>query len=155
MSNKTDNLSLSYYEVKTVMARILENGMLAEVKETYIVKAYTCTEVEARIIEELAPFDVNGTLRITGIAKTKISEVLRDYEDGPYYRVKAILTTVDETSEAEKKRPYFYLVKAPDFATAHTEFEQFIVKSIGDWSIHTIQETAIVGVYERDEDKQA
>ena len=62
----------NWIEVKARYDRLMENGVTKKVNEPYLVDALSCSEAEARVVDELRPF-VSGDLNITSTAKTKVA----------------------------------------------------------------------------------
>ena len=92
----------NWIEVKARYDRLMENGVTKKVNEPYLVDALSCSEAEARVVDELRPF-VSGDLNITSTAKTKVAEVFTDGKGDRYYRVKVNFITIDERTAAEKR----------------------------------------------------
>lgn len=135
----------NYFETKVSYNKVLETGTEKKVTETYIVDAMTCTEAEARCIEEVTPI-VEGELSVKAVKTEKISEIFADSEGNKWYRCKVMFITLDEKSGIEKKSPSTMLVQAANFENAVNNLNDGMKGTMADWYIHTITETNIVDV---------
>lgn len=88
-----------------------ENGMKKKVKEEYLVDAFSYTECEARIIEEMKPF-ISGEFSVD-IKRFRIAELFA-MDGDRFYKVTADYITIDEKSGNEKRKAFNYIVRAYD-----------------------------------------
>lgn len=136
----------NWIEVKARYDRMMENGVSKKVTEPYLVDALSCSEAEARVIEELHPY-VSGDLNVTSTAKTKVAEVFGQYDGDKYYRVKVNFITLDEKTAAEKRTASYIITQAVDFRNALENFLDGMKGTMADFEIESISETKIVDVY--------
>ena len=133
-----------WIEVKVRYRKMMENGIEKDVTEPYLVDALSCTEAEARVVEEITPF--THDCNVLAVNKTKISEVF--WSDGDkFYKVKVNFITIDEKTAVEKKKASFTLVQAADFEAALDGFNKGMKGTIADFEIESIIETKIIDVY--------
>lgn len=85
-----------------------ENGMKKKVKEEYLVDAFSYTECEARIIEEMRPF-ISGEFGVD-IKRFRIAELFA-MDGDRFYKVTADYITIDEKSSNEKRKAFNYIVQ--------------------------------------------
>lgn len=85
-----------------------ENGMKKKVKEEYLVDAFSYTECEARIIEEMKPF-ISGEFSVD-IKRFRIAELFA-MDGDRFYKVTADYITIDEKSNNEKRKAFNYIVR--------------------------------------------
>lgn len=135
----------NYIETKVSYNKVLETGTEKKVTETYIVDAISCSEAEARVIEEVTPY-VEGEFTVKAVKQDKISEVFKDPEGDKWYRCKVMFITLDEKSGLEKKSASVMLVQAHTFQDALNNLNDGMKGTMSDWSIHTISESTIVDV---------
>lgn len=135
-----------WIEVKVRYEKLTEKGVTVKVTEPFLVDALSCTEAEARIVEEVSPY-VSGELNVLSVNKTKISEVFWDADGDKFYKVKVNYITIDEKTGAEKRTATYILVQASDFADAFSNFNKGMQGSMADYEIESIAETKIVDVY--------
>lgn len=135
-----------WIEVKVRYEKLTEKGVTVKVTEPFLVDALSCTEAEARIVEEVSPY-VSGELNVLSVNKTKISEVFWNADGDKFYKVKVNYITLDEKTGAEKRTATYILVQASDFAEAFSNFNKGMQGSMADYEIESIAETKIVDVY--------
>lgn len=134
-----------WIEVKVRYEKMTDSGKTVKVTDPYLVDALSCTEAEARVVEEVTPF-ISGEYNVLAVNKTKISEVF--WSDGDkFYKVKVNFITIDEKTAVEKKKASFILVQADNFADALKNFNEGMRGSMADFEIEAITETKLVEVY--------
>lgn len=134
-----------WIEVKVRYDKMQENGSVKRVTEPYLVDALSCTEAEARVVEEISSF-VND-FNVLNVGKTKISEIFWDETGDRFYKVKVNFITIDEKSGVEKRKASFILVQASSFTDALAYFNRGMKGTMADYEIEAIAETKIVDVY--------
>lgn len=134
-----------WIEVKVRHEKMTESGKTVKVTDPYLVDAVSCTEAEARVIEEITPF-VND-FNVLNVGKTKISEIFWDETGDRFYKVKVNFITIDEKSGVEKRKASFILVQASTFTDALANFNKGMKGTMADYEIEAIAETKIVDVY--------
>lgn len=133
-----------WIEVKVRYEKTTDTGKAVKVTDTYIVDALSCTEAEARVVEEITPFC--NDFNVLSVNKTKISEVF--WNDGDkFYKVKVNFITIDEKTAVERKSASYILVQANDFTEALANFNKGMRGTMADFEIESISETKIVEVY--------
>lgn len=137
---------MSYIETAARYEKMQENGSVKKVTERFIVDALTCTEAEARTIEELQQY-VSGELDVTSNKKVNIAEVMGDKECGRFWLAKVGFITIDEKTAAEKRTISQILVGAPDFTNAVEEFNEGMKGTVTDFEVVSLAETQIKEYY--------
>ncbi len=137
---------MSYIETAASYEKTLENGKVKKVTERFLVDALSCTEAEARTIEELTTY-VSGDFEVTANKKVKIAEVMGDTTCGRFWLCKVAFITIDERSGVEKRTISQVLVGAPDFANAVEEFNEGMKSTMADFEIVSLTETPIKEYY--------
>lgn len=135
-----------WIEVKVRYEKMTESGKTVKVTDPYLVDALTCTEAEARIIEEVTPF-ISGEYNVLNVGKTKISEIFWNETGDRFYKVKVNFITLDEKTAVEKRSASYILVQASTFADALANFNKGMKGTMADYEIESIAETKIVDVY--------
>lgn len=143
----------NFIECKVSYEKMLETGTTKKVTETYIVDAISCSEAEARVIEEMAPL-VQGEFTVKAVKQDKIAELFLNPEGSKFYRCKVMFITLDEKSGVEKKSPSTMLVQANNFEEALDGLIEGMKGTMSDWSIHTITESNIMDVFDNRNQKQ-
>ena len=135
-----------WIEVKARYDKMLENGATKRVTEPYLVDALSCTEAEARVIEELTPL-VSGDLSVNSNKKTNISEIFLDNDGDRFYRVKVNYITIDEKTAAERQTASYIVVPANNFKEAYDNFLKGMEGIMADYEIEAIAETRYIDVF--------
>jgi hypothetical protein len=136
----------NWFECKVSFDKMMENGMQKKVTEPYLVDAFSFTEAEARIIEEIQPF-VSGEFVVTDIKRARLSEIFFNENGDRFYLVKVFFVTVDEKSGAEKKTTARMLAQASDFKEAVAVFEEGMHGTMSDYTIASVTETPLVDIF--------
>lgn len=135
-----------WFETKLRYGKVMENGVVKKVTEAYLVYALSFTEAEARITEEMAPY-ISGEFEVKAVKKEKIAEIIGDQDSGRYYLAKVGCITIDEKSGSEKTAESYLLIGEEDFQTAFGTLLTELRKSMSDWKIISLSETAILDVF--------
>ena len=135
----------TWIEVKVRQEKMTETGKTVKVTEPYLVDALSCTEAEARVVEEIAPY--TSEFNVLNVSKTKISEIFWNESGDRFYRVKVNFITLDEKTAAEKRTASYILVQASTFDEALKNFHEGMKGTMAYYEIETISETKIVEVY--------
>lgn len=125
---------------------MLESGMQKTVTEPYLVDALSFTEAEARILEEMKPF-ISGEFTVSDIKRVKYTESFFNETGDRYYKAKLYFITLDEKSGSEKKTAINMLVQASELKEAVEIVEAEMKKTMIDYSIAAVTETAIMDVF--------
>ena len=123
----------NWFECKVSYEKMLENGMQKKVTEPYLVDALSCTEAEARIIEEIRPF-ITGEFTVTDIKRARLSELFFNENGDRFYKIKIYFITLDEKSGAEKKEAIEVL-------------DEGMKGTLADYTIASVAETQLMDVF--------
>lgn len=135
-----------WFECKIRFDKIMENGSVKRVTESYLVNALSFTEAEARIIQEQTPF-ISGDFTIPAIKKTNIAEIFRDNRCDKWWLVKYNLITIDEKSAKERRTAVCVMVQADSQQGATDSFNEGMKGTMADFEIEKVAETKIMDVY--------
>ena len=136
----------NWFECKVRYEKMLETGIQKMVTEPYLVDAWSFTEAEARITEEITPY-MSGEFSISDIKRVKYSESFFNETGDRYYKMRLYFITLDEKSGTEKKSATNMLVQASTLKEAVLIVEKEMEKSMVDYTIASATETAIMDVY--------
>ena len=121
---------------------------LRKKRETYLVDAETCSDVEYIILEEL---DGHHNLDVISVKLTNIEEVHEhesedSYEGTPmkWYKCKWSMISVSETSGKERYTPFWWAVLAKTTEEANDLITHLLTDTMGSWKIDSISESKIV-----------
>ncbi|MGI6574027.1 MAG: DUF4494 domain-containing protein [Fermentimonas sp.] len=142
----------NWFECKVKYDKMMETGMQKSVTEPYLVDALSFTEAEARIIEEMRPF-ISGEFSVSDIKRVKYAESFFNDSGDRYYRTKLHFITLDEKSGTEKKTPVYMLVQASTLKEVVEIVEAEMKKTMIDYAIVAVTETAIIDVFPYSEKK--
>jgi len=139
---------MTWFECKIRYEKTLENGMVKKVTEPYLVDAFSFTEAEARIIEEMKPF-ISGEFTVSDIKRANYSELFFCDEDAAdrWFKSKLLFITLDEKSGNEKKVASNVLIQASDLRDAVKKLDEGMKGSMADYEIASMAETPIMDVY--------
>ena len=136
----------NWFECKVRYEKMLESGIQKMVTEPYLVDAWSFTEAEARITEEIRPF-MSGEFTISDIKRVKYAESFFNDNGDRYYKLRLYFISLDEKSGTEKKTAVSMLVQASTLKEAVLIIETEMEKSMVDYTIASVTETAIMDVY--------
>ena len=142
----------NWFECKLRYDKMLETGVQKTVTEPYLVDALSFTEAEARIIEEIKPY-ISGEFTISDIKRAKFSDTFFNETGDRYFRAKLYYITLDEKSGSEKKTAVNMLVQATILKEAVEIIETEMKKTMIDYSIASVTETALMDVFPYSGDK--
>ncbi len=137
-----------WFECKVRYDKVMEDGLIKKVTESYLVDALSFTEAEKRFLEEIEPF-MSGEFVVTDIRRARISELFEneDTQADRWFKAKVAFITIDEKTEKEKRSVQTMMVQATDFKDALTNLEKNMAGTLGDYVIASIAETKIMDVY--------
>ncbi len=137
-----------WFECKVRYDKVMDDGLIKKVNETYLVDALSFTEAEKRFLEEIEPF-MSGEFIVTDIKRAKISELFEseDLQADRWFKAKVAFITIDEKTEKEKRTIQTMMVQAVDFKDALKNLEKNMAGTLGVFVITSITETKIMDVY--------
>ena len=138
-----------WFEIKIRYDKTNDEGLIKPITEQYVVEAFTFTEAEAAIIEEMSSY-ISGAFDITGIKNASFKEVFfsDNQNDDKWFKVKLQFITLDEKSEKEKRSNVYYLVQASSLQLAVKYVSDEMSKTMIDYNFASISETLFMDVYE-------
>ena len=137
-----------YFEVKIQYQKILENGKEKKVTEQYVVEAFSFTEAESRIAEEMLNY-TDGDLEVVSEKIAPYNEIfLSDKsDDDKWFISKVAFITLDEKTAKEKKQTFRYLVQAATSENALDYTKTMLNQCLSDYSIDSVQDTPTLNVF--------
>jgi len=136
----------NWFECKVRYDKMLDTGVQKTVTEPYLVDALSFTEAEAKIIKEMEPF-MSGEFTVSDIKRVKYTDTFFNDRGDRYYKAKLYYITLDEKSGAEKKTAVNVLVQASDLKEAVEIIETEMNKTMIDYVIASVVETALMDVF--------
>ena len=139
-----------WFETIVRCDRMMEDGQMKKVNETYVVDALSFGEAEENITREMSHY-ISGDFDIKNINPAPYSEIFfSDKEtDDKYYRVKLSFITIDEKTQKEKKSKVTYLVQANSLEQARKNTEEVMNGTMIDYEFASVTETKILDVFEK------
>ena len=137
-----------YFEVKIQYQKILENGKEKKVTEQYVVEAFSFTEAESRIAEEMLPY-TDGDLDVVSEKIAPFNEIFisDNSTDDKWFISKVGFITLDEKTAKEKKQTFRYLVQASTSEIALDYTKEMLSRGMSDYSIDSVQDTPTLNVF--------
>lgn len=137
-----------WFESSIKYEKVMENGMEKKVTEKYLIDALSCTEAEARLVQEMTPF-ISGEFRTASVKEAKYSEVFTSDEESAdqWFKCKIAFISLDEKSGADKKTYTQVLVKAADLRDAVKKLDEGMKGTLADYIIESVADSKIMDVY--------
>ncbi|HNZ85312.1 MAG: DUF4494 domain-containing protein [Paludibacteraceae bacterium] len=144
----------TWFECKVRYEKIVE-GKTKKVTEPYLIEAFSYTEAEARVMQELSPY-ISGDYSITNIKRAKIAELFPNDLGDRWYTCKINIILLDESRGIEKKVANYILVQASAVLDAWQKLEIGMKGTLSDYVVVSIGESPIIDIfpYKKEEMKQ-
>ena len=138
-----------WFEAKIRYEKMMEDGCLKKVTETYVVDALSFGEVEKRILEEMTSY-VSGEVEVCALKIAPYKEIFfaDSNMDDKWYVAKLAFITIDENTDKEKKTRVCYLVNAGNINAAVKNIEEQMAGTMIDYDTFNVSETQILDVFE-------
>ena len=147
-----------WFECKIKYEKVMEDGLLKQVVEQYVVDALSFAEAEQRITEEMSAY-ISGEFEVADVKKAAYKEVFFDDDNAAsdrWYKAKLDFITIDERTEKEKRSRVTYLVQGNNLNRAMKNVDTVMGGTMIDYDAASISDTKLVDVFEYTaEDKAA
>lgn len=141
---------MKWYQVKARFDKVQEDGREKKVSEHYLVQAFTFSEAERAIQEEIAPL-ASGEFDIVAIARKNYDEIIASKLDNEisdkWYKCKVNFITLNERNGKEGKTSRCFLVQSASALTAHKRVDKFMEGAMSDYEVEQVYETKIIDVF--------
>ena len=146
-------ISSDWFETKVRYNKEVD-GDYKKVTEIYTVDAFSFTESETRIIDEMSKY-ISGEYSVVDIKKAPYKDILFNDDDQAsfWYKVKVGFITVDEKTEKEKIQNVVYLVQAENLRQAARLIDENFTGLSSDYVITEVKETKVMDVIVHGESK--
>lgn len=134
-----------WFECKVKYDKVLEDGCSKNVTDTYLIRAISFAEAEARAVEEVAPY-ITGEFEVCACAKRNYQELIGSNNGERFYKVKVSFITFDEKTAKEKVTSNNILVQADDISSALLKIEMSMKMSFVDYVVDSVADTKYVDV---------
>lgn len=150
------NLKANWFECKMRFERIMENGILKKVTETYVVDAMSFAEAEARFVEHMEPY-MSGEFEVIAVKQAPYKEIffMDCNTDSRWYKAKLEFITIDEKTEKEKRQAVTFLVEATSLRNALDNIDQVMKDTMIDYVQANVGETKIIDVVIAEESEKS
>lgn len=138
-----------WFEAKIRYEKMMEDGCLKKVTETYVIDALSFGEAENRILEEMTSY-VSGEVEVCALKIAPYKEIFfaDSNMDDKWYVAKLAFITIDEKTDKEKKTRVCYLVNAGNINAAVKNIEEQMAGTMIDYDTFNVSETQILDVFE-------
>ena len=138
-----------WFEAKIRYEKMMEDGCLKKVTETYVIDALSFGEAEKRILEEMTSY-VSGEVEVCALKIAPYKEIFfaDSNMDDKWYVAKLAFITIDEKTDKEKKTRVCYLVNAGNINAAVKNIEEQMAGTMIDYDTFNVSETQILNVFE-------
>jgi hypothetical protein len=145
MRSRTAN----WFETKIRYDKTMEDGQQKKVSENYVVDAFSFSEAEARITEEMSAY-ISGEFDVKAITPASYGEIFfsDNANDDRWYKTKLQFIRIDEKTDKEKRSSVYYLVQAANLNAAVKNIDEVMGGTMIDYVIAAINETQIMDVFE-------
>ena len=138
-----------WFEAKIRYEKMMEDGILRKVTETYVIDALSFGEAEKRILEEMTSY-VTGEVEVCALKIAPYKEIFfaDSNMDDKWYVAKLAFITIDEKTDKEKKTRVCYLVNDGNINAAVKNIEEQMAGTMIDYDTFNVSETQILDVFE-------
>ncbi len=138
-----------WFEAKIRYEKMMEDGCLKKVTETYVIDALSFGEAEKRILEEMTSY-VSGEVEVCTLKIAPYKEIFfaDSNMDDKWYVAKLAFITIDEKTDKEKKTRVCHLVNAGNINAAVKNIEEQMAGTMIDYDTFNVSETQILDVFE-------
>ena len=135
-----------WFIVKVRYTKQHEDGSFKRVTEPYLLSAYTFTDGEARIYEELGSV-IKGEFDVTSMTVTDVHDIFL-YEDADvWYKIGIKFESQDENTEKTKVVKNTMYLTAASVKQAAERIKECLSTSMRDFKIDSVIESPIVEVF--------
>lgn len=138
----------SWFEVKVKYKKVCEYGNYKQVTDTYLIDAFSFSEAEERLIEEVTPY-IKDEFDVCACAKRKYNQVMlspANADADKFYKIKVNYITYNEKTNVEKKVTEIVVVQAEDLKQALLIFEGDANGTLMEYEIDSITNLNYVDV---------
>ncbi|WP_323757374.1 DUF4494 domain-containing protein [Roseivirga sp.] len=123
-----------------------EQGRTKSVSETYLADALSFTEAEAKIYEEIGQ-RVMGEFQVTGIAKSRVTDVFEYPDADTFFNCKVVYMAADADSGKEKKIANLMMVTASDVKQAYERIRESLNNMLVTFTIPEVKESPVLEIF--------
>lgn len=135
-----------WFQAKVRFLRQMDNGLIKQITEQYLVDSLSFTEAEGRVLLEVG----EGMREVTmvSVARSPIKEVVFHGDTDMWFKAKVTYSTTDEDTEKERKITTHLLVNATTVKEAYERTEVYLKDMLVPFQIPKIEESPVVEVFQ-------
>lgn len=137
---------ITYFLVVVKYTKQQDNGTFKRVSEHYLIGAYSFTDAEARIYEELGPI-IKGEFIVDKIQRFVVQDIFKFYDSEEFFRVKITYKSESEEGEKARKITQVYLVTAHSAKDAFDRVKESLSGLMVAFEIPDIKKSPILEVF--------
>lgn len=134
-----------WFHAKVKFLRQMDNGLVKQVKEEYLVDAMSFTEAESRVTEECKDYK---ELTLDAIARSHIKEIVIYGDTDLWFKCRVEYRLMDDESEKESKVVTYLLINANDSKEAYERCQEHLKEMLVPFEIPKVEKTKIIEIYE-------
>lgn len=137
---------VNWFTVKVRYTKQLENGTFKRVTEPYLVNAFSFTDAEARIYQELGEI-IRGEFDVTSIAKTEVHDIF-SYDDSlKWWKCRITYVASEHNSEKAKKVSQLFFVTAETAKEAYERILESLSSLMVEFEVPEVKSLPLVDVF--------
>lgn len=141
-----------FYETVVKYDKEFETGEQVKVQQQFLIDALSCTEGEARTLEEVQPY-ISGAVEVVSVKVSKYTEfvpydiIVKNETQSTltHYGVK-VNNIIEQENGKIKKNPQYLMVAAISVEAANDTIKYYFKDALADFEIASIVKTKIVDV---------
>jgi hypothetical protein len=137
---------ITYFLIVVKYTKQQDNGTFKRVSEHYLIGAYSFTDAEARIYEELGPI-IKGEFVVDKIQRFVVQDIFKFDDSEDFYRVKITYKSEAADGEKVKKVSQVYLVTAHSAKDAFDRVKECLSGLMVAFEIPDIKKSPILEVF--------
>lgn len=139
-----------WFTVKVKYTKELDNGTYKRVSESYLIAAFTFTDAEARIYEELGSI-IKGEFNVLSITRTELHDIFAYDDADVWYKVKITYESeavgMDSEESKAKKVTQNFLVSAHSVKDAYDRIKESLSTLMIDFKIPSVVKSPIMDIF--------
>jgi len=140
---------MNLFKTKVKLLKQQENGDSKFITEEYVVEAFTFTDAEYTILDQINQMGGISEYLVDDIGRVDFSEVFNkdDNSADKWFSAKLAFIVLDEKTYKEKKQFKNVLLKASDMDNAMTIIKDNMKSTMSDYTIDKVAETKILDLF--------
>lgn len=136
----------TWFIVKVKYTKQLEDGSFKRVSEPYLLAAFTFTDAEARIYEELGSV-IRGEFTVVDISRAEIHDIFHYEDSDVWFACKVSYVSEFEDSDRPRRVTQNFLISAHSVEDASKRIKESLSTLMVDFTIPQIKLSPIVDIF--------